>query len=225
MNQKQTVLIIDDHPIILDAYKSAFNKLSLEDKNFSFQIETANNCDRALDKIEKASRGKGIEIIILDIQLPPSSNGEILSGEDLGIKIKELLPESKIIISTSLNDNFRIKNIFKNINPDGYLIKNDINSDELLMAIQMVLQDKSYYSNSVLKSFRRIILNEYVLDEIDRKMLHEISLGSTMKELSNALPLSIGGLEKRKRNLKEIFNVSDETDRALIEVAKNKGFI
>ncbi len=225
MNQKQTVLIIDDHPIILDAYKSAFKKLSSKNKEFSFQIETANNCDRALYKIEKASRGKGIEIILLDIQLPPSSDGEILSGEDLGIKIKELLPESKIIVSTSLNDNFRIKNIFKNINPDGYLIKNDINNDELLLAIQMVLQDKPYYSNSVLKSFRSFILNEYVLDEIDRKMLHEISLGSTMKELSNTLPLSIGGLEKRKRHLKEIFNVSDETDRALIEVAKKKGFI
>ena len=66
-----------------------------------------------------------MDIVFLDIKLPPSKDGKILSGEDLGIKINQLLPDTKIIISTTFNDNYRIHNILENINPDGFLIKND----------------------------------------------------------------------------------------------------
>jgi hypothetical protein len=46
-----------------------------------------------------------------------------------------------------------------------------------------------------------------------------------MKELPNILPLSIAGIEKRKRQLKKIFDVSSLEDKQLIIVAKEKGFI
>jgi hypothetical protein len=46
-----------------------------------------------------------------------------------------------------------------------------------------------------------------------------------MKDLPKILPLSIAGIEKRKRNLKVIFDVEGQDDKALIMVAKEKGFI
>jgi hypothetical protein len=39
------------------------------------------------------------------------------------------------------------------------------------------------------------------------------------------LPLSIAGVEKRKRNLKNVFDVSGLEDKDLINKAKEKGFI
>ena len=222
---KYSVLIIDDHPIILDSYKRVLEKFSQDKEEFSFQIETVHDCDSAMDKINLASKGKGIDIIFLDIQLPPSKNEKILSGEDLGIKIKELLPDSKIIIATTYNDNFRIKNIYKTINPDGFLIKNDIDTKEIMMAIEKVLKGAPYYSESVLQSFRIFINNENMVDEHDRRMLYELSFGAKMKDLAKIIPLSIPALEKRKYHLKVIFDVKNQDDRALIIKAKEKGFI
>jgi hypothetical protein len=40
-----------------------------------------------------------------------------------------------------------------------------------------------------------------------------------------AIPLSIAGLEKRKRNLKNIFSVSGLEDKSLMNKAREKVFI
>lgn len=46
-----------------------------------------------------------------------------------------------------------------------------------------------------------------------------------MSELPEVIPLSKGALEKRKHTLKEIFGVGDKTDKELLKVAAEKGFI
>ncbi|WP_298365072.1 response regulator [uncultured Lutibacter sp.] len=219
------VLLIDDHPIIADAYRSAFEFVSSEDENIEFEISMASNCDEAVEAINEASKNDGIDIVFLDISLPPSSDGKYLSGEDLGVKIKELLPKCKIIVATTFNDNYRIQVILKNVNPDGFLIKNDINKDELVNSIKNILNDTPYYSKSVLELFRKQASIDYKLDKIDRQLLHEMSIGTKMKDLPKIIPMSMAGLEKRKKNLKGLFKVLDNDDRELILKAKEKGFI
>lgn len=225
MKQKHTVLIVDDHPLISSAYKSAFEFISSTNKNIEFNISIVGNCDNAIQKINEASKNDGIDIVFLDISLPPSRDGKILSGEDLGIKINQLLPDTKIIISTTFNDNYRVQGILKNIDPEGFLIKNDITPKELVTAIETVISDPPYYSKSVLKLLRKQIANDFILDKIDRQLLYELSIGTKMKELPKILPMSMAGIEKRKRHLKEIFDVRQSDDRALILKAKEKGFI
>jgi DNA-binding NarL/FixJ family response regulator len=221
-----SVLIIDDHPLISDAYKAAFLSISKINTSIIFDIETANDCDSANLLIEEYSiKKKKLDIVFLDIKLPPSKFGEILSGEDLGIKINDLLPNTKIIVSTTLNDNYRIHSVFKNINPDGFLIKNDISSKELLETINVVLTDPPYYSKTVIKLLRKQVSNEFLLDSIDRKILYQLSIGTKMKELPIMIPLSIAGIEKRKRLLKQVFNTKTSDDRELLFYAKEKGFI
>ena len=75
------------------------------------------------------------------------------------------------------------------------------------------------------KLFEEIDENNFFIDAIDRRILYELSTGTRMKELPNILPLSIAGIEKRKRQLKKIFDVSSLEDKQLIIVAKEKGFI
>lgn len=225
MVQRYTVLIIDDHPLISGAYKSALIHVALINKLLEFKIDMANNCELAFQKINEASKKNGIDIIFLDIRLPPYNACKILSGEDLGIKIRELLPNSKIIISTSFNDNYRIHNLFKSVNPDGFLIKDDITPEELKTAIQNVIKGMPYYSTTVVKLLRKQVSSNFLLDKIDRQLLYELSIGTKMKELPNILPLSIAGIEKRKRQLKNIFEVTSIDDRDLLLKAREKGFI
>ena len=225
MNTKYKVLIIDDHPIIADAYKSAFEFISSENSKVNFEISIAINCDEAIEKIEDAAKKNGIDIIFLDISLPQSTDGEYLSGEDLGIAIKKLLPNCKIVVATTFNDNYRIQAILKNVNPDGFLIKNDVNKDELVFAIKTLLDGSPYYSKSVLELFRKQASIDYKIDKIDRQLLYEMSIGTKMKDLPGIIPMSMPGLERRKKQLKKLFEVKDNDDRELILKAKEKGFI
>ncbi|MGB0879544.1 MAG: response regulator [Polaribacter sp.] len=225
-NKIYSVLIIEDHPLISEAYKSAFNTYSKQNENISFAIEEANNCDSGFALISDFSkRKKHLDIVFLDIKLPSSKDNKILSGEDLGLKINTLSPNTKVLISTMFNDNYRIHSIFKNLNPEGFLIKNDITSNDLLEAIHILLNDSPYYSKSVIKLLRKEVTNDLLLDYLDRKILYELSIGTLMKDLPEVLPLSMAGIEKRKRHLKNIFNIKSGNDKELIFLAKDKGFI
>jgi len=116
-----------------------------------------------------------------------------------------------------------VNTIFKSVDPDGFLIKNDLNPEELVSAIENVINNNPYYSKSVIELMRKQTSNDFFVDGTDRKLLYELSLGAKMSELPKVIPLSLGGLERRKRTLRELFNV--KTDRELIKIAKEKGFI
>ncbi|GAA3583518.1 response regulator [Snuella lapsa] len=225
MARTYNVLIVDDHPLIIKAYDSALQHISKQDPNVNFNIETARDCDSAYQKITESQINDGIDLVFLDIKLPPSKDGKIISGEDLGLKIREEIDTVKIIISTMFDDNNRLHSILKNVNPDGFLIKSELTPDILTDAITTVLTSPPYYSKPVLKLLRKMSTTNFVLDSIDRKLLFELSRGTKMKELPNILLLSIAALERRKRILKELFNVVGKGDRALIDAAEEKGFI
>ncbi|MFI1772562.1 response regulator [Thalassobellus citreus] len=225
MAELLNVLIIEDHPLIISAYENALKLISKNNSRLEFDIDVATNCDTAYKKIKEVSSAKKVHIVFLDIKLPPSKNGKIISGEDLGVKIKKISPNTKIIVATTYNDNYRISSIFKSINPEGFLIKNDLNPKELVLAIENIIKNTPYYSKSVLQLIRKQISNEIVIDEIDRKIIYELSRGTKMSELPQIIPLSISAIEKRKRTLKELFNLDKKDDRGLIKIAEEKGFI
>lgn len=225
MQKRINVLIIDDHPLIAEAYKSALLHITQINEGISFEIALVETCEDADQKILEATTKNNIDIVFLDINLPPAEKLKIFSGEDLGIKIREELPEAKIIISTTHNDNYRIHNIFKSVNPEGFLIKNDITPQELVQSINTVIDSPPYYSRTVLKLLRMHIANDFVLDKFDRQLLYELSIGTKTKDLPNILPLSIAGIEKRKRSLRQLFDITEKGDGQLIKVAKEKGFI
>ena len=225
-NKEYTVLLIDDHPLITSAYKSAFNYIGKRNPSMVFHLDVSHNCDIADKKIDSfISENKNLDVIFLDICLPASKNGTILSGEDLGLKINKLLPETKIIVSTTLNDNYRMHSIFKNLNPDGFLIKNDITPKKLVTAITTVLADAPYYSKTITKLLRKEVSSDFILDDIDRMLLHELSIGTMMKDLPEVLLLSLPAIEKRKNRIKQIFDVASSYDKELLQKAREKGFI
>ncbi len=224
--KKYHALLIDDHPLIAEAYKSAFKYIESQNKEISFSIQTAIDCDSAYAILKEfASSSTNLDVVFLDMRLPPSKDNTILSGEDLGIQINKILPETKIIVSTTFNDNYRVHSILKNINPLGFLVKNDLTPQELVIAIQNVLNDSPYYSKTVMKLVRNEVSNDYLLDDIDRKIMYELSIGTKTKDLPKIVSLSMPAIEKRKRQLKAIFSIESSDDRDLILTAREKGFI
>ncbi|MCB7481413.1 response regulator [Christiangramia sediminis] len=224
MMKQFKVLIIDDHPLIASAYQQALEEV-FNESDFELDILFATSIDEAYDIIEDSATFDKIDIIFLDIRLPKGKHLKILSGEDLGIIIRKKYPKKKLVIATTFNDNYRIHSILKNIDPDGFLVKNDLTPAELVCAIKVLLSEPPFYSKTVLKMLRKQISDEALLDNTDRRLLYEISIGTKMKELPNILPLSKAGIERRKRNLKLVFEVESGSDRDLVFQAKERGFI
>jgi len=222
---KYKVLIVDDHPIICDSYKDAFREVNKEFEDLHIQIEVALDCDAAREKIRNDWVEKGYDLVFLDIRLPASRDRKLVSGEDLGELIREVQPQAKIIVATTFNDNFRVQNIFRSLNPEGFLIKNDLDTKELTTALTHVMQGKPYYSSTVSGLFRKQMSQPMDVDKIDRLILYELSMGTRMKEMPKVVPLSMAGIEKRKRILKQKFDVEDQGDKALIMKAREMGFI
>jgi DNA-binding NarL/FixJ family response regulator len=220
-----TILIIEDHQLIIDVYKNAIIQVMKELENTSFSIEISKTCVSAHQKIKKALLTTGIDVVFLDIQVPKDIENNIMSGEDLGREIRKFLPNTKIVVITTLMSNLRLSNILKTINPDGFLVKNDITFDDLTNALKRVLDQQTYYSQKVINLLRKKVYCDLTLDQYDIRLLHELSNGARMKDLLTILPFSKAGIEKRKRLLKLNFNVDHDGDRELILKARENGFI
>jgi len=178
------ILLVDDHHMILEGYKNVLSK-----KNFpgtKLLIDTADNCDLAWKKIHL----ENYQIVFLDINFPVQKGSEILSGEDLGVKIKRKFPDIKIVILTVLEDSFRLYNILSNINPDGFLLKGETTSQELLRCLEKVVEAPPYYGPKISKILRSELTNKSI-DEIDRIMLYQLSLGTKTKDLTKFVHLSL----------------------------------
>lgn len=217
------ILMVDDHPIIIEGYQNVLMATKEDDQ--TLLIDTANNCDTAQLMINRASKATPYDVCFFDISLPASEDGKYASGEDLALLTKRVLPDAKIIILTMFNESFRIHNIIKEINPDGFLIKSDLTSMELADAFQQILKYPPYYSSTVSNYVKKTITSEIYVDDINRKILHLLSQGIKTKSLSEYIPLSTSAIEKRKKQLKLLFSVLDGKDETLLQEARVKGYL
>ncbi|MCD2257582.1 response regulator [Psychroserpens luteolus] len=224
MTKTINVLLIDDHPIIIDAYKNTLEKLNDGNDEFNFIINSAKCCDSALLEFKSSLKDQPYDLVFVDIRLP-SKNPKIKSGEELCSIFKSLSPNTKYIIITGHYDAFIFHNILQNINPDGLLYKSDIGSDTIREVVLNALNNVPYYSATVLQLLRKSISSKIVLNDIDKLLLYKLANGTKTKDLKESLPLSQGGVEKRKRFLKEVFNTQKQNDKALIKSAEKKGFL
>ncbi|WP_194768851.1 response regulator [Tamlana sp. I1] len=224
MIEKIKILMIDDHPMIIEGYQNTL--LFTKRDNQELTIHIANNCDEALSHINNAVKNNvPYDVLFVDISLPASTDGSMSSGEDLAEYARKVLPQSKIIILTMFNESFRIHNIIKTINPEGFLIKSDLTSSELASAFQTVLNNVTFYSGSVNSIIRKTVNSDIVIDDKNRKILHLLSQGVKTKNLASHLDISLSAIEKRKKQLRDLFDVEDGQDETLLNQARKKGFV
>jgi DNA-binding NarL/FixJ family response regulator len=221
MKDIMNILIVDDHPFIIEAYKNAINKYSLQGQKF--MVTQAGNCKGGYENIIEAK--EPFDIAFFDISMPEYAEKEIYSGEDLAMLMKAEMPDCKIILLTMHSELLKINNIIKTINPSGLIIKNDLTFDELLIAFDKIIKNESYYSQTVIKLVGQAQYNNIELDVFDKQILFHLSKGVKTKDLPQYIPLSLSAIEKRKLNIREILEVKGGTDIDLIREAKHKGVI
>ena len=221
MTNPINILIVDDHPFIIQAYKNALDKYSQQ--GYEFVVTQANNCKSGYESITEAK--SPFDVAFFDISMPEYAEKGIYSGEDLAALMKTEMPGCKIILLTMHTELLKINNIIKNINPSGLIIKNDLTFDELIFAFDKIINDESYYSQTVIKLVGQAQYNNIELDAFDKQILFHLSKGVKTKDLPQYIPLSLSAIEKRKLNIREILEVKGGSDIDLINEAKTKGVI
>jgi len=219
---KNNILIVDDHPFIIQGYKNAITRYNPNE--FEFFIEQANDCKSAYEIITNPET-KAFDIAFLDISMPAYEEKGMFSGEDLAKLLNEYMPKCKIILLTMYTELLKIKNIIDTINPNGLVIKNDLTFDELLFGFDKVIKNEIYYSQSIQKMMDLDKSETIEIDLFDKQILFHLSKGTKTKEISQYIPISLEAIEKRKINLKKLLDLKEESDLELVREAKKRGLL
>lgn len=218
------ILAVDDHEMTTLGYKYILEEEEFD--GFTVKVDTAKSFLEAKDKIESSKKSFLYDILLLDIQLSQATETIPKTGEDLGILARKVSPKSKIVYMSSYSDNYRINSILKSVDPEGYMVKTEIDQHSLREMVDVVLSNPPYYTHKALSAIRKKMANDdHGIDDMDRKILHLISLGTKTKDIVDHLPLSLPSIENRKRQLKTLFGIEKQNDQALINEAKKRGFI
>lgn len=219
-----TILIVDDHPMTVDSYVNL-----LSDINYNENVPTflkSYNCEDALNKINfQLKQNLKIDLALLDINLPPYKELNIETGTDLAILIRKKNPACKIILLTMHSETLTVDKIIKEINPEGFIAKSDINFELFPIICKKIMDDEVYSSPTILQSQRDLFKKNINWDNHDNKILTLICQGVKTVNLPNYIPLSMSAIEKRKANIKGQLLMGKGSDIDLIRKAKKLGLL
>ncbi|KUF37913.1 response regulator transcription factor [Myroides marinus] len=216
------ILLVDDHPLIVEGYVLALSKSKAELGNIEF--EKAFDCLTAKETIDAAAaRGESFKLAIVDFSLPTKEGGTLEDGGDIVAYIQKMMPNCKTIILTGHTEVITIYNIVKNIRPDGLVSKHEITPDNLLEIVKSVMGGDRYQSDIVKHCLSEIVRKEVMYDDYNREILVLLSKGYKLQELENHIPLSNPAIKKRLAKMKNVFEVSDTAN--LIQLVLKEGFV
>ncbi len=202
------ILIVDDHPLVIDGIKTM-----LHDVGYLSIKNTAKNARDALAYIKE---NPGIDIILLDINLPDTD------GLRLCEMIRQVNKETKIIGLTYVNEAGIITQLIKK-GANGYLLKN-MEREELINAIDQVMNGTIYLSKEAnekiieqLKGYGLQPGQVPTLTRREKEILQLLAKGFTSNEIASRLFLSNYTVDTHRKNMLQKFNVHNT--QALVNIA------
>lgn len=147
MKKTIQLLMVDDHPFILQAYKNTLERFKADEYDI---INTdADSAKTGYEAIINSSFE--FEVAFLDISIPNYPEKNIESGIDLALLLREKMPNCKIVLLTMHTEKLKFKYFADAIQPNGLVVKNDLTFEELLLAFEKIISGETYYSETVQK--------------------------------------------------------------------------
>lgn len=221
MKKLYKTLIVEDHASTAKGIEGFLVEIS-NSTGTEFKTQIVSNLADALAALKTKP---SFDLIFLDIRLEPQPEIGMNSGEDLGREIRKLYPGTLIIVSTFHDEPSRIGNIVKNVSPEGFFVKGDLDPKGIINAIKSVLDETPVFSKTVLKCLSHNLNTDIRIDSLDRQLLFEIEKGLTMEKVAENLFFSRSTITKRKKNLKIIFGVEGGSNKDLLDKAREMGYI
>lgn len=215
------ILIIDDHPMVVDAIITCLTQ------NHVFPIAptfvVANTCKEAFLIITDVDAGTSFDLAIIDQSIPPHEERSLLNGGHLALLIKEKCSNCKIIMMTGHTEIIIIYDLLKKVEPHGFIIKSDINTEGLCFGVLQVVNGIKFHSVTVKNIIQEIWKKELMIDDINRQILLYLYKGYKIKELKSIVGLSVSSIKRRIAQMRDVFNASE--DDSLVKEALLQGFL
>ena len=219
----RNILIVDDHPINVESYQTLLSDIE-SNKNAEFLL--AFDCKQAYNIIiNHHHQGSFIDFAFIDISLPPYEEKKLFSGSDIAITLKKLFPNCKITIISMHKEPIWVNQIQKSVLPEGFIAKSDINYKIFPEIFRCIEKNEIFISPSIRNAQRIMAQNNLNWDEHDSRILQLLSEGIRTVDMPRYIPLSLSSIEKRKANLKKQLLLNTASDRELIDVSRELGFI
>jgi DNA-binding NarL/FixJ family response regulator len=216
------VLIVDDHPFIIQGYENVIKRFP--NKKIEFTITQATDCKTGYETIMN-DNGTTFDLAFLDVSMPVYEEKNIQTGEDLAKLLNQEMPDCKIVLLTMHSESLKVQKIIDEINPLGLVIKNDLTYDNMLLAIDTVIKGEKFYSDSVIKFLNTQQKEKIYVDVIDRQILHFLNKGIPAGDVALYIPISSSSVKTRIENMKELIGKSYYTDQELVNEAKENGMM
>lgn len=212
------VLLVDDHQIILDGVKT----MILNEPNISI-------CGAYIsgkEALESAIKHKP-DIIITDIMMPDMNGLEFVKN------IKSFNLSAKILILSMFLSVDYIQNAVQ-AGASGFLMKQNATRDELMNAINLLMEGKNYFSaevaNTIVSGIKADGADKHsgpgkqdlsILSRREIEVLKLFANGFSNKEISDKLFISMRTVETHKTNMINKLNLRSYVDLIKLAIRNN----
>lgn len=208
------VLILDDHPMVVDGLKTMLDPVE--------QIELQTSLKTGQSMIQYL-RNHSADVLLLDMNLPD------INGVDVCKSIRTFNTEIKIIGLSSYSERSIILS-FMAAGANGYVLKN-IERCELIYAIQCVMSGRHYFcatSQQVIDSGDELQMKRsgVAFPEItprENEILQLVAQGYSVPDIAGKLFLSPLTISTHKKNLYKKFNANNV--QTLLKKGREYGYI
>jgi len=208
---KYAVVIVEDHQLFRDGLKSMLNK-----RNDIVVVGEAEDGIEAVKLIRKMKP----DLVLLDLSMPKMGGISVIKD------VKRELPATRILLLTIHESDQYVLESFE-AGADGYCIK-DSSREELMLAIESVLQGNTYISpgisDQVMEGYlsnRKRLKEKTLWDTVtqrEREVLKLLAEGHSNREIGELLHISVKTVEKHRANLidkLDLHNVAQLTAYAI----------
>ena len=209
--RRPRVLVADDHQMLADALRGVVEP----------RCEVVGTVGDGRALLEAADRLQP-DLVVLDIGMPQ------LNGLDAGRKLKQNIPNVKLIFMTMLDDPYLVGEAFR-AGASAFLLK-EAAASELTNAIDQVLKGGSYVSPSASDGLSTISLRDPKSRKQapeatprQREVIQLLAEGCSMKEVADKLKITRRTVAGHKYAVMELLQLKTNAD--LVQYAIQHGII
>jgi two-component system nitrate/nitrite response regulator NarL len=187
------LLLVDDHPIVLDGIKSHLCAQP--------EFEVVGDASNGQEALRKAKLTLP-DVVLMDISMPHMNGLEAMSN------LRKQVPEAKVLVLTMHDSKEYLAQIIR-LGARGYLLK-DCSPTELVQAIKAVHSGEVYFSPAI----SRVLVEEMVdgksaadapiplpLTERERQVLSLIAEGLLNKQIADRLGIGVRTIETHRERI------------------------
>jgi len=206
MNNMISVIIVDDHPLVLNGFEFILNNHA--------DIKLLNTFTKAEDALRFLETNK-VDVVLADINMPG------MNGIDATLAIKKIQSKVQIIAISNISEGSIVQRML-DAGASGYLLKN-ISASELINAVHSVMKGNKILSTEIEPIMKQPDSSVPKITQREHEVLRLMTTGKTTPQIAEQMFISPLTVESHRRNLLQKFKVNNSA--SLIHKATEMKFI